>query len=70
MLLEKLAEQAFRQLDLFRRRFYEAQFLHLLIPRETLTSLTVKSALVIKEKFTIKSQNSVAMVQISWEITR
>ena len=58
------------QIDLFRRRFYEPQFLHLLIPRETLTSLTVKSALAIKEKFTIKSQNRVAMVQISWEITR
>ena len=50
--------------------FYESKFLHLLIPRETLTSLMVKSALAIKEKFTIKSQNRVAMVQISWEITR
>ena len=50
--------------------FYESQFLHLLIARETLTSLMVKSALAIKEKFTIKSQNRVAMVQISWEITR
>ena len=58
------------QIDLFRRRFYESQFLHLLIPRETLTSLMVKSALAIKEKFTIKSQNRVAMVQISWEITK
>ena len=58
------------QIDLFRRRFYESQFLHLLISRETLTSLTVKSPLAIKEKFTIKSQNRVAMVQISWEITR
>ena len=70
MLWEKLAEQGFRKLDLFRRRFYESQFLHLLVPRETLTSLTVKSVLAIKEKFTIKSQNRVAMVQISWEITR
>ena len=43
--------------------------MHLLVPRETLTSLMVKSALAIKEKFTIKSQNRVAMVQISWEIT-
>ena len=58
------------QIDLFRRRFYESQFLHRLISRETLTSLTVKSALAIKEKFTIKSQNRVTMVQISWEITR
>ena len=58
------------QIDLFRRRFYESQFLHLLIPRETLTSLTVKSVLAIKEKFTIKSQNRIAVVQIFWEITR
>ena len=55
VLWEKLAEKAFRQLDLFRRRFYESQFLHLFIPRETLTSLTVKSALAIR----------VAMVPIS-----
>ena len=44
--------------------------MHLLIPRETLASLTVKSALAIKEKFTIKSQNRIAMVQTSKEITR
>ena len=50
VLWEKLAEQTFRWLDLF-RRFYESQFLHLLIPRETLTSLMVPSALAIKEKF-------------------
>ena len=37
---------------------------------EKLTSLTVKSALAIKKKFTIKSQNRVAMVQTFWEITR
>ena len=43
--------------------------MHLLVPRETLTSLTVKSVLAIKERSTIKSQNRVAMVQISWEIT-
>jgi hypothetical protein len=42
----------------------------ILIPRKTLMSLMVKSALAIKEKFTIKSQNRVAMIQISWEITR
>ena len=58
------------QIDLFRRRFYEFQFLHLLIPRETLTSLMAKSALAIKEKFTIESPNRVATVQTSWEITR
>ena len=32
-------------------------------------SLTVTSAFAIKENFTIKSQNKVAMIQISWEIT-
>ena len=72
MLWEKLAEQAFRQLDLFQRRFYESQFLHLLTPRETLTSLMVKSALTVKEKFTIKSQNRVAMAPhsstLAWRI--
>ena len=41
-----------------------------LIPRETLTSLMVTSALAIKENFTIKSQNRVAMVQTSKEIPR
>ena len=72
VLWEKLAEQAFRQLDLFQRRFYESQFLHLLTPRETLTSLMVKSALTVKEKFTIKSQNRVAMAPhsstLAWRI--
>ena len=52
------------------RSFQEKILLHLLIPRKTLTSLMVTSALAIKEKFTIKSQNRVAMVQTSWEITR
>ena len=58
------------QIDIFRTKFYKPQFLHLLIPRETLTSLMVTSALAIKENFTIKSKNRVAMVQISWGITR
>ena len=58
------------QIDLFKKRLYESQILHLLITRETLTSLTVKSALAIKEKFTIKSPNRAATVQTSWEITR
>ena len=58
------------QIDLSRRRFYKFQFLHLLIPRETLMSLMVTSALVIQENFTITSQNRVAMVQTSLEITR
>ena len=48
------------QLDPLKKRFYEFQFLHLLIPRETLTSLMVTSALAIKENVTIKSQNRVA----------
>ena len=43
--------------------------MHLLIPREPLMSLMVTSALAIKKNFTIKSQNKVAMIQISWEIT-
>ena len=42
---------------------------HLLIPRETLTPLTVTFALAIKEKTTIKSQNTVAVVQTFKEIT-
>ena len=54
VLWEKLAEQAFRQLDLFRKRFYEFQFLHLLIPKKTLTSLMVTSALAIKKNLTVK----------------
>ena len=41
--------------------------MHLLISRKTL-SLMVKSALAIKKQFTIKSQNRVATVQISWKI--
>ena len=70
VLWEKLAEQAFWQLDLFRRRFYEFQFLHLLIPSKTLTSLMVTSALAIKKNFTVKSQNRVTIVQTSREIIR
>ena len=58
------------QLDPLKKRFYEFQFLHLLIRRETLTSLMVTSALAIKENFTVKSENRVAMVQTSWETTR
>ena len=54
VLWEKLAEQAFRQLDLFQRRFYESQFLHLLIPRETLMPLMVKSALAIRKSLQLK----------------
>ena len=70
MLWEKLAKQAFRELDLF-KIFYESQFLHLLIPRETLTSLMVPSALAIKKflQLKVKIEYS-AMVQTSWEINR
>ena len=68
MLWKKLEEQAFRELDIF--RFYESQFLHLLIPRETLTSLMVTSALAIKEKITIKCQNAVTIVQMFKETHR
>ena len=50
VLYKKLTQQAFKQLNLFKKRFYESQFLHLLIPRETLTSLMVKSALAIYGK--------------------
>ena len=67
VLWEKLQNRPSER-DLF-RRFYESQFLHLLIHRET-TSLMVTSALAIKENITIKSQNRVAMVQTSKEITR
>ena len=73
VLWEKLAEQAFRELDIFRRRFYESQLLHLLIRREKLTSLlTVTSTLAIKKIITIKSKKKdwIAMVQTSKEITR
>ena len=61
MLWKKLEEQGFRELDIF--RFYESQFLHLLIPRETLTSLMATSTLAIKENITIKSQNRVAIFE-------
>ena len=44
--------------------------MHLLIPREMLTPLTVTSALAIKEIITIKSQNGAAMAQTPKEITR
>ena len=44
--------------------------MHLHIPRETLTSLMVTSALAIKKKIMIKSQNGVAVVPIVKEIIR
>ena len=56
--LKKTGRTGLRELDLF-KRFYESQFLHLLIPRKTLTSLMVTSALASMENFTIKSQNRV-----------
>ena len=44
MLWEKRAEQAFRELDIFRRKLYEPNFLHPLIPRKALKSLRETSA--------------------------
>ena len=40
----KLIEQVFRYLDVSRSKFYEADFLHLLIPRKALKSLMETSA--------------------------
>ena len=58
------------QIDLF-RGFYESQFLHLLIPIETLTSLMVPSALAIKKNLQLKVKIEYsAMVQTSWKINR
>ena len=59
VLWAKLAQQVLKTLDNFRRKFYESQFLHFLLPKETLTSVTVTSALAIKENITIKSQNEI-----------
>ena len=62
------------QIGILRKKFYKSQFLHLFIPRKTLTLLTVTSALAIKKNITnitnIKSRNRVAMVQTSKKITR
>jgi len=44
VLWDKLAEQAFRLLDIFRRRYYEPKFLPVLISREALKSLMETSA--------------------------
>ena len=54
VLYKKLTQQAFKQLNLFKKRFYESQFLHLLIPRKILMSLMVKSALAIKKSLQLK----------------
>ena len=43
--LEKMAEQAFRRLDVFREDFHEPRFLPLLTPWEALKSVTVTTAL-------------------------
>ena len=50
--------------------FMSLNSLHLLIPKEKLTFLMVTSAFAIKENVTIRSQNRVAIVQTSKEITR
>ena len=65
VLWEKLVEQACRSLYTFRRRLYEPKFFHLLISRKALKSLTVTSALAIKERSAIESQNGVAVIQTS-----
>ena len=52
------------QRDTFRRRLYVPQFLHPLISRKALKSLTVTSALAIKERNVTESQNGIAVVQI------
>ena len=52
------------QIDTFRRRFYAPQFLHLLISRKALKSLTVSTALAIKDRNVTESQNGIAVVQI------
>lgn len=52
----------------FQRRTMRPKFLHLLIPREALTSLMVTSALAIKEKITIKKSKWRAVVPIVKEI--
>ena len=71
VLWEKMGRAGLQILRFFSGEdFYESQFLHLRLPRGTLTSLMVTSALVITENITIKSQNRVAMFQISKEITR
>ena len=68
--LEKTSRTGLQIVRSFQEKILQVPILATSRPRETLTSLTVKSVLAIKEKFTIKSQNRVAMVQISWKITR
>ena len=60
MLWEKLAEQT----GILRRTFYKPRFLHLLISRKALKSLTVSTALATKDRNVIESQNGIAVVQI------
>lgn len=63
VLWEKLEEQAFRKWAMFKRGFYEPKFLHILISREALKSLTVTSALAIKDSNAFERQNGVTTVQ-------
>ena len=65
VLWEKLAEQVFKTLDIFRRKFYEPQFLHLLLPKETLTSIMVTSALAIKEN--IAKNSRIKRYTLTWK---
>ena len=50
---------------MFSGKGFEPKFLHLLIPRKALKSVTVASASAIKERSEIERKNGVAMVQIS-----
>lgn len=50
---------------MFSGKGFEPKFLHLLIPRKALKSLTVASASAIKERSEIERKNGVAMVQTS-----
>ena len=50
VLWEKLAEQAFRELDIFRRKSDESNFLHLLRPRKALKSLAETSVYVTSSR--------------------
>ena len=49
----------------FQERFYELKFLYLLITKKVLKSLMVISALAIKERNAIESQNGIVAVQTS-----
>ena len=47
VLWEKLAEQAFRELDILRRKFYEFNCLHLLKPAAATAAKSLQSCLTL-----------------------